>query len=123
MSEDDHEALARLSCKRWTVAIMLTGAMLLVYFGFVLLIAYDKPLLGRILTPGLSLGILLGAIVILFASGLTGIYVRWANGSYDTKLDALKARADAATDKEHADADGTADGPASTGAAAREEGS
>ena len=84
MSEDDHEALARLSRKRWTVAITLTGAMLLVYFGFVLLIAYDKPLLGRILTPGLSLGILLGAIVILFASGLTGIYVRWANGSYDT---------------------------------------
>ncbi|MCA9588806.1 MAG: DUF485 domain-containing protein [Myxococcales bacterium] len=123
MSEDDHEALARLSRKRWTVAITLTGAMLLVYFGFVLLIAYDKPLLGRILTPGLSLGILLGAIVILFASGLTGIYVRWANGSYDTELDALKARADAATDKEHADADGTADGPASTGAAAREEGS
>lgn len=123
MSEDDHEALARLSRKRWTVAITLTGAMLLVYFGFVLLIAYDKPLLGRILTPGLSLGILLGAIVILFASGLTGIYVRWANGSYDTELDALKARADAATDKERADADGTADGPASTGAAAREEGS
>ena len=123
MSEDDHEALARLSRKRWTVAITLTGAMLLVYFGFVLLIAYDKPLLGRILAPGLSLGILLGAIVILFASGLTGIYVRWANGSYDTELDALKARADAATDKEHADADGTADGPASTGAAAREEGS
>ena len=117
MSEDDHEALARLSRKRWTVAITLTGAMLLVYFGFVLLIAYDKPLLGRILTPGLSLGILLGAIVILCASGLTGIYVRWANGSYDTELDALKARADAATDKEHADADGTADGPASTGAA------
>ncbi len=123
MSEDDHEALARLSRKRWTVAITLTGAMLLVYFGFVLLIAYDKPLLGRILTPGLSLGILLGAIVILFASGLTGIYVRWANGSYDTELDALRARADAATDKEGADAAGKAStDAASTGAAAREEG-
>jgi uncharacterized membrane protein (DUF485 family) len=113
MPEDDHEALARLSRKRWTVAITLTGTMLVVYFGFVLLIAYDKPLLGRILAPGLSLGILLGAIVILVASALTGIYVRWANGSYDAELDALKVRADAA------DARGAAD-EAETGAAGAE---
>lgn len=60
--------------------------MLVTYFGFVLLIAYDKALMGRILVPGLSLGILLGAVVILIAWGLTGLYVRWANRTYDVEL-------------------------------------
>ena len=36
--------------------------------------------------PGLSLGILLGALVILVAWALTGIYVRWANRVYDAEL-------------------------------------
>ncbi len=87
-AEDKLEALA---ARRWKIALSLTAAMLATYFGFVLLVAYDKPLLGKILTPGLSLGILLGALVIVVAWTLTGIYVRWANRVYDTELAALKA--------------------------------
>lgn len=84
-------SLVALAARRWRVALSLTAAMLSTYFGFVLLVAYDKPLLGKILTPGLSLGILLGALVILVAWTLTGIYVRWANRVYDTELASLKA--------------------------------
>jgi uncharacterized membrane protein (DUF485 family) len=60
------------------------------YFGFVLLIAYDKPLLARIIVPGLSLGILLGALVIVCSWVLTWVYVRWANTHYDAELDRLR---------------------------------
>ena len=73
------------------MALLLTAGMLVTYFGFVLLVAYDKPLLGRTLTPGLSLGILLGAIVILVAWALTGLYVRWTNRVYDAELARVRA--------------------------------
>lgn len=83
-------ALERLAARRWRIALALTSAMLATYFGFVLLVAYDKPLLGTLLAPGLSLGILLGALVILVAWGLTGIYVSWANRHYDAELARLR---------------------------------
>ena len=75
---------------RWRVALGLTAAMILVYFGFILLIAFDKPLMARLLTPGLSLGVLLGALVIVVAWLLTLVYVRWANRVYDAALDRLR---------------------------------
>jgi uncharacterized membrane protein (DUF485 family) len=65
--------------------------MMVVYFGFILLVAYDKPLLTREVRPGLSVGILLGALVIVSAWGLIWIYVRWANGHYDTTVDRLRS--------------------------------
>jgi uncharacterized membrane protein (DUF485 family) len=58
-------ALAALSAARWRIAILLTLAMMVLYFGFILLLAFAKPLLGRELAPGLSLGILFGTVVIL----------------------------------------------------------
>ena len=65
--------------------------MMVAYFGFVLLVAFNKPLLGTILAPGLSLGILLGALVIVFAWVLTWTYVRWANTHYDAAVTHLRA--------------------------------
>lgn len=58
--------------------------MMVLYFGFILLVAFRKPLLASALTPGLSLGILLGALVIVAAWILVWIYVRWANRNYDS---------------------------------------
>jgi len=57
--------------------------MTVVYVIFVLLVAYNKPLLATVLMPGLSLGILLGVLVILTAWVLIMIYVRWTNEHYD----------------------------------------
>jgi uncharacterized membrane protein (DUF485 family) len=83
------EQLKALDEARWRIAIALTVAMMVLYFGFILLVAYDKPLLARVVIPGLSLGILLGALVILAAWVLIWIYVRWANTHYDAAIDAL----------------------------------
>jgi uncharacterized membrane protein (DUF485 family) len=75
---------------RWRVALGLTAVMILIYFGFILLIAFDKPLMARLLTPGVSLGMLLGALVIVAAWLLTLVYVRWANRVYDVALEQLR---------------------------------
>lgn len=75
---------------RWRIAIGLTIAMIVVYFGFILLVAFNKPLLGTRVAPGLSLGMLLGALVIVAAWTLTWVYVRWANTHYDAALAALR---------------------------------
>jgi uncharacterized membrane protein (DUF485 family) len=89
----DHTAeLKALDSARWRVAILLTVAMMVVYFGFILLVAYDKPLLTRLVVPGLSLGILLGALVIVAAWIFIWIYVRWANQHYDAKIESLRGR-------------------------------
>jgi uncharacterized membrane protein (DUF485 family) len=48
--------------------------------------------LGAIVAPGLSLGMLLGALVILVAWALTWTYVRWANTHYDASLETLRER-------------------------------
>lgn len=81
------EALARA---QWRLALVLTAAMMAVYFGFTLLVAWAKPLLARQVVPGLSLGILLGALVIVTAWGLIWVYVRWANGHYDATVASLR---------------------------------
>jgi uncharacterized membrane protein (DUF485 family) len=83
-------SLEAVSAARWRVALSLTIAMMVVYFGFILLVAFDKPLLGRVLAPGLSLGMLLGVLVIVAAWVLTWVYIRWANTHYDHHLGGLK---------------------------------
>lgn len=77
--------------RRWRIAIALTAVVAAVYFGFILLVAYAKPLMGRALVPGLSVGILLGALVIIAAWMTTWIYVRWANTHFDAEITRLKA--------------------------------
>ena len=73
---DSDPRLEAVGAARWRVAIALTVAMMVVYFGFSLLVAFNKPLLGARVAPGLSLGMLLGALVIVAAWVLTWIYVR-----------------------------------------------
>ncbi len=89
MSEKQR-ALEALSQAQWRLALVLTFAMMAIYFGFTLLVAWRKPLLATQLTPGLSLGILLGALVIVSAWVLIWIYVRWANSHYDRTVASLR---------------------------------
>jgi uncharacterized membrane protein (DUF485 family) len=88
--DERERRLDALAAARWRVAATLTAAMVCVYFGFILLIAYRKSLLGRLVVPGLSVGILLGALVIVVSWVLTWIYVRWANVHYDVELERLR---------------------------------
>jgi uncharacterized membrane protein (DUF485 family) len=85
--------LGQLSRRRWQIAVALSAVVVVIYFGFILLIAFDKELVATRIAPGLSLGILLGALVIIAAWITTWIYVRWANGPYDRRVRELRAAA------------------------------
>ena len=86
MATDSASRFRDLTRARRRVAIALTAAMIALYFGFIALIAFNKQFLARKLTDGLSVGILLGALVIVISWLLTWFYVRWANANYDTVL-------------------------------------
>ena len=83
------ERLRALARTRGRLATVLTVTMIVVYFGFIALIAFNGALLGRRIGSGLSLGILLGALVIVISWLLTWFYVRWANTHYDAELKAI----------------------------------
>lgn len=62
----------------------LSAVMFVIYFGFILLVAYGKPLLALPLGSGVTtIGIPVGLGVIASAFVLTGIYVRAASSVYD----------------------------------------
>jgi uncharacterized membrane protein (DUF485 family) len=95
------DATKVLAARRWRIAATLTTGMVAVYFGFIALVAYRPSMLGRLVQDGLSLGIVLGALVIVAAWALTFTYVTWANRIYDPALAALRihhAADDAASD-------------------------
>ena len=73
-----------LRSKRAAFGWMLTVAMLVVYFGYIALIAFNKPFLAQPIGNGVTtIGIPIGLGVIIFTIIITGIYVRRANGEYD----------------------------------------
>lgn len=81
-NDPDFLQLVRVRSKfAWTLTIV----MLLIYFGFVLTIAFDPSILGTPLSTGsvTTVGIPVGVAVIVSAFLLTGIYVRRANGEFD----------------------------------------
>ena len=83
-------SLREVDAARRRVATLLTVMMTAIYVGFILLIAYAKPLLTTPLVPGLSVGILLGVLVIASAWVLIWVYVRWANTHYDAAVAAMQ---------------------------------
>jgi uncharacterized membrane protein (DUF485 family) len=90
-TDDEHDrALDQLAANRFRVGMILTAVMLVVYFGFILLIAFNKPLLSRLITDGLSVGILLGVLVVLATWVVTWVYVGWANRVYEPEVRRLR---------------------------------
>jgi uncharacterized membrane protein (DUF485 family) len=70
--------------KRTRFAWVLSGAMLVIYFGFILLIAFAPSWLGTPIDGGVTtVGIPVGLFVIASAFALTGIYVYRANSEFD----------------------------------------
>jgi uncharacterized membrane protein (DUF485 family) len=79
MADDD---LQKLVARRWRVGGLLTAVMVVAYFGFIALVAFDKETAGT-----------LTALIVL-APILIAIYVRWANRSYDPEVEKLRGRKD-----------------------------
>ena len=76
-----YQALKR---KRGGFGWLLTILMLVVYYGFIGLIAFDKEFLAKPIGAGVTtLGIPIAFGVIVFTIAITGLYVRRANGEYD----------------------------------------
>ncbi|GEM_PF-226649 len=74
------------------VSLILTLAILGVYFGFIFLIAFRKDLVGKSLTANMTWGIPMGLGVIASAWVLTGVYVYWANTKYDVMVETLRKK-------------------------------
>ena len=73
-----------LKARRSRFGWWLTIAMLVVYFGFILLVAFAKPFLFTKIGAGvMTIGIPLGVGVIVFTVLITVLYVRRANSEYD----------------------------------------
>jgi uncharacterized membrane protein (DUF485 family) len=85
----DESELHRLVRRRWLIVAALSLAVVVIYFGFILLIAFNPQFMGQIIADGLSVGILLGALVILSSWLLTYVYVRWANAHFDAAVSRL----------------------------------
>jgi uncharacterized membrane protein (DUF485 family) len=75
-----------LAKRRLSLGLVMSAAMILVYFGFMGLFAFDKPLLGTMIAPGLSLCIVLGPLVIITSFLLCLVYVLWANRVFDAGI-------------------------------------
>ena len=79
-----HPKYLELRTKRNRLGIFLTALMLIVYYGYIALIAFDKKFLAQPIGTGVTtLGIPIGMGVIIFTIVITGIYVRRANSEFD----------------------------------------
>ena len=78
--------------KRWTISVILTAIPFVIYYGYIVLIAANKPFMAQKIGDVTTLGIPLGVLVILLSWVLTAIYVIWANKSHDPEVRDLKSR-------------------------------
>jgi uncharacterized membrane protein (DUF485 family) len=68
----------------------LTLAMMVVYYGYIALIAWNKPFLSQPIGAGVTtIGVPIGMAVIIFTIVITGIYVRRANNEFDALTRAI----------------------------------
>ena len=79
-----------LKSRRTRLGWVLTIAMLVVYYGFILLVAFAKPFLATRIGEGVTtIGMPIGLAVIVFTIVITGIYVRRANSEFDALSDQI----------------------------------
>jgi uncharacterized membrane protein (DUF485 family) len=88
LESDDFKQLV---VRRWRASLILTAILFVVYYGFILLVATNKPLLS-IKLGSATLGIVLGVSVILLSWAITAAYVVWANRHYDPEVRRLRER-------------------------------
>jgi uncharacterized membrane protein (DUF485 family) len=80
-----------LKSKRSSFGWLLAAAMMVVYYGFILLVAFNKPFLATRLGEGVTtIGMPIGFGVIIFTVVITGIYVYRANREYDALTEQIK---------------------------------
>jgi len=81
-----------LSSQKKTISIILTIAELVLYFGFIALIAFNKPFLAQKFSGAITVGIPIAVGTIVLSWVLTGIYIRWANTKYDVLVKKVREK-------------------------------
>jgi len=74
-------------------SLLLTAITLVIYYGFILLVAFRRRLFSTEIAGKIPFGIVLGIGVIIACWILTGIYVRWANQRYDAMVIRIQEKA------------------------------
>jgi len=76
---------AELVAKRTRFAGLLAAVVLVVFYGFVLLVAFAPELIGKRLFDGSNwtFGVVAGLVQFIVFWALTLVYVRRANGEFD----------------------------------------
>ena len=89
LDDPEFQAFAR---RKNAVSFWFTLVTVVVYFGFIGLMAFGSDFMGRKIGEATTLGIPIGIGVILFSWILTGLYVRWANTTYDAMVARMRAK-------------------------------
>ena len=84
------DAFRRLVTRRWRVSLFLTLCLFVLYYGYILLIALNKPLLAMRIAESTPIGIPIGAAVIVGSWALTAAYIVWANREFDPEAKRLR---------------------------------
>jgi uncharacterized membrane protein (DUF485 family) len=79
-----------LYSKRMSIAWTLTVLELVLFYGFVYLVSFNKPFLAQKMGPATTIGIPIAVGTIFLSWIFTGIYVRWANTTYDGLVKKVK---------------------------------
>ncbi len=85
---ESHPSYQKLKSSRSSFGWWLALSMMVVYYGFIVLVAFFKPLMSSRIGSGvMTLGMPIGLGVILFTVLITAIYVRRANAEFDALAD------------------------------------
>ena len=87
----DSPEFRNLVSRRWRISLVLTTALFVLYYGYILLIALNRSLVSTTIGGVMPVGIPLGAAVILGSWALTAVYIAWANRFYDSEVARLRA--------------------------------
>ena len=89
---EDPEFL-KLVRQKNSITVILTIVELVLYFGFISLVAYNKAFLAQKLgQSAITIGIPIAVGVIALSWVLTGVYIFWANNKYDAMVKTLKEK-------------------------------
>lgn len=88
----EDEDFKSLSAQKDSISIILTILELVLYFGFIALIAFNKPFLAQKMggEGATTIGIPIAVGTIIFSWVFTGIYIFWANSKYDSLVRKVK---------------------------------
>jgi len=86
------EDFRSLSSQKNSISVILTILELVLYFGFIALIAFNKPFLASKVSGAISIGIPIAVGSIFLSWVFTGIYIYWANSKYDILVKKVKEK-------------------------------